>query len=247
MGGHLGRDLFGRDKPVRRAIGMGDHEGQGDRRAVHIAAADVEQPGHRSSALTTAASRPCSPSHSAILPRLASLLSPASSSGWTKPGRARGGLIVPHGVERVAFHRHQLGALGGQRLAGGGNPRLGVQPRVIGDARAFAHLLGCPSAGAGGGHIVILIQPPIDLIAHLQRVAAIDEDRRLLPQHHRAARRAAKAGQPFQTLGIGADIFAHMLVADGDDEAVIAFAGKLRAQRRKAGFMGVHQHGGVPP
>jgi oligopeptidase B len=34
-----------------------------------------------------------------------------------------------------------------------------------------------------------------------------------------------------------------MLVADRDDEAVIAFAGKLRAQRRKAGFMGVHQHG----
>ena len=80
----------------------------------------------------------------------------------------------------------------------------------------------------------------VDLVAHLQRVAPVDEDRRLLGQHHRRARRALEAGQPGEPLRVAADIFAHMLVGQRHDEAVEPVGLQLLAQRGEAGFIGGH-------
>ena len=80
----------------------------------------------------------------------------------------------------------------------------------------------------------------VDLVADLQRVAAVDEDRRFLRQHHRRAGRALEAGQPGQPLGVGADIFAHMLVGQRHDEAVEPVGLQLLAQRGEAVRIGGH-------
>ena len=64
----------------------------------------------------------------------------------------------------------------------------------------------------------------IDLVAHLQRVAAVDEDDGAVGKDDRHAGRAGEAGQPVQPLGAGGDIFALMLVGARHDEAVEFFA-----------------------
>jgi hypothetical protein len=80
-----------------------------------------------------------------------------------------------------------------------------------------------------------------DLLAHLKRVAAVDKDRRLFGKHDRGAGRALETGQPRQALRIAPDIFAHMLVGEGDDEAVELFGFELLAECLQA--VGISGHG----
>ena len=74
----------------------------------------------------------------------------------------------------------------------------------------------------------------IDLAADLQRVAAIDEDRRPVGEHDGEPGRAREAGQPVQPLGIGGDVFALMLVAARAQEARETAAVQFRAQPGEA-------------
>ena len=46
MGAQFRGNLVLGDEQFGRAVGVGDHEGQGDRGAIHIGAANVEQPGN---------------------------------------------------------------------------------------------------------------------------------------------------------------------------------------------------------
>ena len=80
----------------------------------------------------------------------------------------------------------------------------------------------------------------VDLLADLQSVAAVDEDRRLFGQHDRRSGRALKAGQPRQPLRIAADIFAHMLVGQRNDEAVEPVGLELLAKGLEAIGVGGH-------
>ncbi len=166
-------------------------------------------------------------------------------------GGGGGGAVCPDGIDRIARHRDQLGLLVRQRLRRCRNPLLAVQPGIVADLRARCGMLAEPFGDAGLRHALIAIEPTIDLIAHLQRIASIDEHRgpRIqtgVGQHHRRPRRTAEAGQPGETLGIAADIFAHMLVGDRHDEAVEAARLQFLAQRIEPGLMGVHQHGCSP-
>ena len=70
----------------------------------------------------------------------------------------------------------------------------------------------------------------IDLFTHLQRVPPVDEHRGFGREDHRGARRALKAGEPREALGIIAYIFAHMLVGERHDEAVKALRTELFAK-----------------
>ena len=80
----------------------------------------------------------------------------------------------------------------------------------------------------------------VDLGADLEGVAAVDEDRRFGRQHDRRAGRALEAGQPGKALGVGADIFAHMLVGQRHDEAVEPVGLQLLAKRREPVRIGGH-------
>src|SRR3546814_21180524 len=73
-------------------------------------------------------------------------------------------------------------------------------------------------------------------------IAPVCEDRGLFGHHHRAARRAFKAGEPRQPLRKGADIFAHMLVGERHHEAIERLALQLIAKPSESG--GISGHSG---
>ena len=88
----------------------------------------------------------------------------------------------------------------------------------------------------------IFKQAFIDLLAHLHSVAAIDKDRRMGERDRGKAGRSAKSGEPAQTLGIFADIFAHMFIANRHDKTVEFAAFQFFAKGLQTGVMGLHQH-----
>jgi hypothetical protein len=73
-----------------------------------------------------------------------------------------------------------------------------------------------------------------DLLADLERVAAVDEDRGFLRKHHRRSGRTFEPGQPGKALGVAPDIFAHMLVGQRNDEPVELFGLELLAKGLQA-------------
>lgn len=158
-----------------------------------------------------------------------------------QPGVAGGRAIGPDGVYGVGVHRHQLRAALRQRLARRLHPGAGVQPRIVTDPPADRGMIAQPRRDGGLRHALILPMRAIHLLAHLQGVAAVHEDRGFLRQHHGASGRTLKARQPRQPLRIGADIFAHMLVSQRHDKAVQRHAHQLGAQRFQAIFISGHQ------
>ena len=73
----------------------------------------------------------------------------------------------------------------------------------------------------------------VHLLADLQRVAAVDEDRRLVGEHDGRAGRAGEAGQPGEPLGRFRHIFALVLVGARHDEAVERQLLQLGAEQRR--------------
>ena len=71
-------------------------------------------------------------------------------------------------------------------------------------------------------------QGHVRLAAHLQRIAAVDEDDRLVLEDERHARRPGKAGQPAQAFRPRRDIFALMLVGTRHQKAVKLLARSAR-------------------
>ena len=132
-------------------------------------------------------------------------------------GRER--LVRPDGIDRIGIDRDQLRALVRKRLLRRLHPLAGVEPRIIANPRAIIGMFGQPFGDAGARHADIFPMIAIDLLAHLDGVAAIGEDRGFFRHHHGRARRTLKPGQPGQPLGIGADIFAHMFIGERHDKA----------------------------
>ncbi len=218
--------------------------GQGDRRALDILPADIEHPGNRIERRYDHRIEAFLLQPFGNLPTLVGARSAGQRLVLQERRGGRGfGPVLPHCVDRIAVDRDQFGAALLQRLAHRLAPAARVQPRIEADARALLGILGQPLGHRILGHGPVFVEPAIDLVAYLQRVAAIDEDRCLLLQHCHAAGGAAEAGQPGQPLGIGADIFGQVLVAQRNNEAVEFAARKFLAQGGKAGFMGLHQHG----
>ena len=162
---------------------------------------------------------------------------PAYWSGWTTRWALRGlGPVGPDLVDRVAIDRDQFGAPACERFLRLLHPVARVKPGIIADASAFWRMLLEPLRGARLGDRLVAPFGRGDLLANLQRVAAVDEDRRFLGKDHSRTRRALEARQPGETLGIASDIFAHMLVGQRNDEAVelSAFNCSRSAFRRSA-------------
>ena len=243
MLGHGVVHLFRRDIQVGGRVGMDDGIGERDRRAIHILAADVEGPGDRvergqDGGVRLLRGQPVG--HGGALFRGA-----AASEAIVMHDQARVAgrrAVGPDGIDGIGVDGDQFRTLFRQRGGRLAHPGAGVEPGIIADARALPRMILEPGGDRGLRHAFILPMGSVHLLAHLQRIAAIDEDRRFLRQHHGAAGRALEAGEPGEPLRIGADIFAHMLVGQRHHETVELLAHQLRAQGLQAIFITGHQH-----
>jgi hypothetical protein len=240
------RDLLGGDEQVERAVRLRHRIAQSDRGACHVSAPDVQCPGDAVQRGEHRRIRPTGFQPLGDVGEFVLMAFPRIFEAMRDGGREAGGRAVgPDRVDGVGIYRDQLRALRLQRRPCFRHPVAGVQPRIIADTRACLRFRSEPVCGLGRGEVAIGVERAIHLIAHLQRVAPVGEDRRRFGEHHRTARRSAEAGQPGEALGIAADIFAHVLVGQRDDEAVELPGGEFGAQGGKA-VGGSHSHKSLP-
>ena len=228
IAGHLARIDEQRCAPR----GLQDGEGECDRHVADVRAPHVEQPGDR---IGRAENHRVD---AAIVERLGDrrTLGGGIEAGEFRRVRdrrrdRRRRLIDPHRIDRVVVDRGEPAAcLGAGRL----QPRRAVrrvQPGVVAE-RAI-------DREVGGNPVVrrLLRQVPgresrrIDLVFDLEGVTPVDEDRRLVREHHREPGRAVEAGQPGEALRSWRDELALVLVGQRHHEAVEPQAPQLRAQR----------------
>ncbi len=149
--------------------------------------------------------------------------------------KRRGGAVRPHRVDWIGLDRNKFRARGSAGLA----QRLGivgsVQPRVITECRAPLEILLQPFVWRIFGQVFDGKERRVDLIAHLQQIATVDEDRCAIREHDRGAGRAGEAGEPDQPRLAGGHVFALMAVGARHDEAVQLAAFEFRAQRCDSG------------
>lgn len=139
---------------------------------------------------------------------------------------------APGHVHGVLPYRPQLSA----GLAGGRPKRrqgLGaVQARIVADHLAGAGALAQPGGDPAFHQIADLEQLGVDLIAHLDGVAAIHKDGGRLGRHRRRAGRTGEAGRPGQPVVGFRQVLVPVLVLVGNEEAVQALTGELLADER---------------
>ncbi len=148
---------------------------------------------------------------------------------WAERGRR------PIGPERV----DQIGLDGDEGRAGrraGLGEFLGaierVQPGVVGEPVAAREVLLEPLVGRRLDEVRDLEQRRVHLLARLQGVAPVDEQRRTLHEHDGNARRAGKSGEPFEPLLRRRHIFVLVAVGARHYEAGEPATRQLGAQRR---------------
>jgi hypothetical protein len=135
----------------------------------------------------------------------------------------------------VSIGLESSGAAGA--LAGAGETLVavdGLQPGIEAELATLRQVLGNPGLGRFLRDLMRGERRDVDLVAHGQGIAAVDEDRRAIGQHDGKAGRAAEAGEPSQALGAAGHVFALMLVGARDHEAVDAAAREFGAQQRQA-------------
>ncbi len=223
----IGRHLVRVQEQPRGPVGVQHRLAQRQGRADHVAAADVEQPRDRGRG----------GDHRRLDAEVRQALADAGALGrgvltgiGQRVGDHRGlGLAGPLGapgrVQRIVGHRLQFGAgLGGrvpQPVERIGAVQLGIEAD---------HL----ALGGGGlqpgrhpalDDVAHLEQALVDLVAHLQGVAAVHEDRGLVPEDHRRPGRAGEAGGPGQAVVGRRQIFVLVLVLVRDDQAVQTLGG----------------------
>jgi hypothetical protein len=108
--------------------------------------------------------------------------------------------VGPDRIDRIGFARHQrragVGAGASEPLGSLG----GDEPRVVAELRFGLQVFLQPTLRRDVADQDDLEHVHVGLRAGLQRVPPIDEQRRLVGQHHRAAGRAGEAGEPGQPL-----------------------------------------------
>ncbi len=144
-------------------------------------------------------------------------------------------LVAPDRIDQVALDRFETAA----GLGGSGGIALDlardVEPGIVAEDLPRREMGGDPFMGGLLGQMAVFIERAVDLGAHLQGVAAIDEDRRAVGQDHGEAGRAGEAGEPGEALRPERHVLALVLVGARNDEAAEPAALQLGAERRKAG------------
>ena len=167
--------------------------------------------------VTTSASAPAS------LPAMSELLARVDAGELLRiqahRRQRRGGAIGPERIEGIVLDGLQRGV----RLACGllvALDRCGRrQPRVVAEHAVGPQVLLQPF---GGRNVAAVdgLDLRVDLIAHLQRVASVDEDGGAVGKHDCEARRAGEACEPCKALGVRGHVFVLVFVGARNDEAV---------------------------
>ncbi len=147
----------------------------------------------------------------------------------------RRGPVRPDGVDGVGLDldqsRADLGAGALEALHAVGR----LQGRVVAQLRARLEVGFQPRLGRGIDEVFRLEGGFVHLLAHLHRVAAVDEDGGFVLQRHGHAPGAGEAGEPGEALGAGRHVFVLVLVRARHDEPVEPASRQLGAQLREAG------------
>ncbi len=212
-----------------------DGEGERQRRMGHVRAADVEGPGH------------CVRigDHQRVGAEAADLGADLVELGIRRfAGEAqivqhhraerRRRPVGPDRVDGVRLGRNErragVGAGAGEALRALG----GVQPGVVAELGTRRQVLLEPALRRGVGDRHDGEHRCFDLGPRRQRVAAVDEQRGLVGEHHGRPGRSGEAGQPRQPLFGGRHVFVLMPVGAGQDQARKPALGQFGAQRLHA-------------
>ena len=114
---------------------------------------------------------------------------------------------------------------------------LARQPGIVGQALAWLQMLFQPGRQGLLGDVARRKQIGVHLLAHLQGITAVDEDRRLVGHHAGHAGGAVETGQPGQALGRRRHILALVFVAARHQEAVDLAPRQFLAQSGQTGGM----------
>ena len=107
-----------------------------------------------------------------------------------------------------------------ERLCEALDLRWRMHPGVITYFRAALGVGREPARGRHIGDVLRRKQLGVDLAAHLNDVASIDEDRRFFHQDDGESGRACEARKPGEALGGGRDIFVLVLVGARNEKAI---------------------------
>ena len=142
-------------------------------------------------------------------------------------------LVGPNRVNRIFRQRHRRRPDVGQCLVIARQAVARVQPRVVAEPSTGRQMGLEPGGRRRVGDVMGFIKSGVDLIAHLQGVAAIGENRRRVGRHNGQSGRAIKTGQPKQAFGLGGDVFAQKLIGAGNEKTVDLDLRQARPQGRQ--------------
>ena len=137
--------------------------------------------------------------------------------------------VAPDRVDQIGLDRHQRGAGRGACLGKLLGALDGVQPGVVTDTLPGSEILLDPLAGWRLDQMRNRKQRGIDLVAHLERVAAVNEKHRAIHQDDGRAGRPGESGQPGKALLAGGNVFVLLPVGAWHDQAGQSAARKFRA------------------
>ena len=229
-GGEFTAHLAPVDEQRRVSPGLQHGEGQRDRGVADVSAAQIEQPGDRIERAEDGSVG------TVLLQRFGNrrALGGGIEAGEFRRVRHRGRdrrcrLVGPNRIDRVVVDRGEPPARLGAGLFQPRHAVQGVQPRVVAEGSA-GEVGGDPAAGWLLGQVKRREAPGIDLVLDLEGVAPVDEDRRLVREHHGEPGRAGEPRQPGESLRPRRDELALVLVGQRYDEAVQPAAAQLFAQ-----------------
>ncbi len=142
--------------------------------------------------------------------------------------------VVPDRVDQVGLHCDQRGTRRRARFRKPIGAFDGVQPRVVSDAVAGGRMLLDPPAGRHLHKMLDGKEREVDLVADLQRVAAVDEQHRAVHQDDRRTGGAGKSCQPGEPLLAGGNVFILMAVGAWHDETGQSASCKFGSQCRES-------------
>ena len=225
------------DEDAVRAVRREDGEAERQRRMRHVAAANIEGPGERrrvgQHGVGGAGFRDVGGEPRQLF--LGEFAGKADRLDLHRPQRGIR-LVRPKLVDRIAAHRHQFGAPFLQRRAQCLHVAYRMQPRIEAEAEPLAGVFLEPFRRGIGNKAFDLKNLGIDLLARLQRVAAVHEKERAAGKDKRDAGGPAEARQPLQPLGALGDIFALVLVGARHEEAAEVVRREPFAQQAYPGW-----------
>ena len=213
------------------AVAVQQGEAQGERRAGHVAATHVQQPGDGVGGSNQRHVSAFRRDDLADAGALGVACLARELYRMRQHGRQRRRWpAMPHGVDGIGLHCDE-GAAG--TLAGAREAVVavdGLQPGIESQAAALGQVLGDPGFRRFFRDLMGHEGRDIDLAADGEGVAAVDEDRRAVGQHDGEAGRAAEAGEPAQALRATGHVLALMFVGARHHEAIDAATRQFSAQ-----------------